>query len=155
MTGMGIHLLDAFSFLVGPMARVSALSTRRILPFELGDTTQAMVWLSNNGATGNDRDIVEGSGLRVALRGVRLGDVGGVAVRNQSHDLSPATADLRHSTCRKPITSASILDSFVSPERSEPAKFEYPTTPGSCTRSRCSRRCSTLAERNGAWRDIA
>src|SRR5947207_15084125 len=51
MTGMGIHLLDAFSFLVGPMARVSALSTRRILPFESGDTTQAMLAF-RNGATG-------------------------------------------------------------------------------------------------------
>jgi predicted dehydrogenase len=51
MTGMGIHLLDAFSFLVGPMARVSALSTRRILPFESGDTTQAMLAF-RNGVTG-------------------------------------------------------------------------------------------------------
>jgi predicted dehydrogenase len=51
MTGMGIHLIDAFSFLIGPMARVSALSTRRILPFESGDTTQAMLAF-RNGATG-------------------------------------------------------------------------------------------------------
>src|SRR5262245_63720336 len=51
MTGMGIHLLDAFSFLVGPMQRVSALSSRRILPFEAGDTTQAMLAF-RNGATG-------------------------------------------------------------------------------------------------------
>jgi predicted dehydrogenase len=43
MTGMGIHLLDAFSFLIGPMERVSALSTKRILPFASGDTTQAML----------------------------------------------------------------------------------------------------------------
>jgi predicted dehydrogenase len=51
MTGMGIHLLDAFSFLVGPMARVSALSTKRVLPFESGDTTQAMLQFAA-GATG-------------------------------------------------------------------------------------------------------
>ena len=50
MTGMGIHLLDGFSFLIGPMARVSALSTKRILPFESGDTTQAMLAF-RNGAT--------------------------------------------------------------------------------------------------------
>src|ERR1043166_8191045 len=50
MTGMGIHLLDGFSFLVGPMAPVSALSTKRILPFESGDTTQAMLAF-RNGAT--------------------------------------------------------------------------------------------------------
>ena len=51
MTGMGIHLLDAYSFLVGPMARVSALSTKRILRFASGDTTQAMLAF-RNGATG-------------------------------------------------------------------------------------------------------
>src|SRR5215475_7774248 len=51
MTGMGIHLLDAFSFLVGPMQRVSALSTKRILPFASGDTTLALLQFKN-GATG-------------------------------------------------------------------------------------------------------
>jgi predicted dehydrogenase len=51
MTGMGIHLLDAYSFLVGPMTRVSALSTKRTLPFASGDTTQAMLSFAN-GATG-------------------------------------------------------------------------------------------------------
>jgi predicted dehydrogenase len=43
MTGMGIHLLDGLSFLVGPMEKVSALSTRRILPFAAGDTTQTFL----------------------------------------------------------------------------------------------------------------
>jgi predicted dehydrogenase len=50
MTGMGIHLLDAFSFLVGPLARVSALSTRRTLPLPSGDTTAALIAFKN-GAT--------------------------------------------------------------------------------------------------------
>ena len=43
MTGMGIHLLDSYGFLVGPMRRVSALSTRRQLPLESGDTTSALI----------------------------------------------------------------------------------------------------------------
>jgi predicted dehydrogenase len=51
MTGMGIHLLDGFSFLIGNMTRVSAVSTRRTLPFASGDTTQAMLTFQN-GATG-------------------------------------------------------------------------------------------------------
>lgn len=50
MTGMGIHLLDALSFLVGPMEKVSALSTHRVLPFAAGDTTQAFLTF-RNGAT--------------------------------------------------------------------------------------------------------
>ena len=51
MTGMGIHLLDAFGFLIGPMARVSALSTRRTLPLPSGDTTSALIAFKD-GATG-------------------------------------------------------------------------------------------------------
>ena len=51
MTGMGIHLLDGFSFLIGPMQRLSALSTRRILPLPAGDTTAALIGFGN-GATG-------------------------------------------------------------------------------------------------------
>jgi predicted dehydrogenase len=50
MTGMGIHLLDSLSFIVGPMEKVSALSTRRALPFAAGDTTQAFLGF-RNGAT--------------------------------------------------------------------------------------------------------
>ena len=51
MTGMGIHVLDCFRDLVGPMRRVSALSKRRALPFAAGDTTAALVEFAN-GATG-------------------------------------------------------------------------------------------------------
>src|SRR4051794_281920 len=51
MTGMGIHLLDAFGFLVGPMARISALSARRTLPLPSGDTTAALIAFKD-GASG-------------------------------------------------------------------------------------------------------
>jgi predicted dehydrogenase len=50
MTGMGIHLLDSFSFLVGPLRRASALATRRALPLASGDTTAALLAFAN-GAT--------------------------------------------------------------------------------------------------------
>ncbi len=42
VTGMGIHLIDCFSFLVGPLRRIAALSTRRTLPLASGDTTAAL-----------------------------------------------------------------------------------------------------------------
>lgn len=51
VTGMGIHLLDSFSFLIGPLRRISALSTRRTLPLASGDTTSAQFQFVN-GATG-------------------------------------------------------------------------------------------------------
>jgi predicted dehydrogenase len=51
MTGMGIHVIDCFRDLVGPMRRVSALSKRRALALPTGDTTAALVEFAN-GATG-------------------------------------------------------------------------------------------------------
>jgi len=51
MTGMGIHVLDCFRDLVGPMKRVSALSKARALTIKTGDTTTALIEFEN-GATG-------------------------------------------------------------------------------------------------------
>jgi predicted dehydrogenase len=51
MTGMGIHVLDCFRDLIGPMRRVSALSKRRALSLPTGDTTAALIEFAN-GATG-------------------------------------------------------------------------------------------------------
>src|SRR5262249_3357840 len=51
MTGMGIHLLDSFSFLIGPIRRTSPLPGRRGLPDPSGDTTAALLAFEN-GATG-------------------------------------------------------------------------------------------------------
>jgi len=73
MTGMGIHLLDAFAFLVGPMARVAALSTKRALPFASGDTTQAMLAFAN-GASGTIATSLKTPGFvwRVAIYGSEM-----------------------------------------------------------------------------------
>src|SRR5262245_16631841 len=51
MTGMGIHVLDCFRDLVGPIRRISALSKRRALPLPTGDTTAALVEFAD-GPTG-------------------------------------------------------------------------------------------------------
>ena len=48
---MGIHVLDCFRDMVGPMKRLTALSKRRVLKLETGDTTTALVEFEN-GATG-------------------------------------------------------------------------------------------------------
>jgi predicted dehydrogenase len=47
MTGMGIHVLDAFAYLFGPMRRVSALSKQRTLRMPAGDTTAALIEFSS------------------------------------------------------------------------------------------------------------
>jgi predicted dehydrogenase len=51
MTGMGIHVLDCFRDVVGPMKRISALSKARALNLPTGDTTAALIEFEN-GATG-------------------------------------------------------------------------------------------------------
>jgi predicted dehydrogenase len=51
MTGMGIHVLDCFRNLAGPMKRVAALSKARALKLETGDTTAALIEFES-GATG-------------------------------------------------------------------------------------------------------
>jgi predicted dehydrogenase len=43
MTGMGIHVLDCFRDLAGPMKRISALSKARALKLATGDTTAALI----------------------------------------------------------------------------------------------------------------
>ena len=48
---MGIHVLDCFRDLVGPMKRISALSRTRALKLPTGDTTAALIEFEN-GATG-------------------------------------------------------------------------------------------------------
>jgi predicted dehydrogenase len=51
MTGMGIHVLDCFRDLNGPMKRISALSKARALKAAAGDTTSALIEFEN-GSTG-------------------------------------------------------------------------------------------------------
>ena len=51
MTGMGIHVLDCFRDLAGPMQRIAALSKDRVLKLSTGDTTAALIEFES-GATG-------------------------------------------------------------------------------------------------------
>src|SRR3954470_23270541 len=73
MTGMGIHLLDAYSFLIGRMVRVCARSTKRILPFDSGDTTQALLEF-DSGATATIATSLKTPGFvwRLAVYGAEM-----------------------------------------------------------------------------------
>jgi predicted dehydrogenase len=51
MTGMGIHVLDCFRDMAGPMKRIAALSKARVLDVPSGDTTAALIEFES-GATG-------------------------------------------------------------------------------------------------------
>lgn len=47
MTAMGIHIVDAFIYLGGPIAEVSAQSLRLVLDVDMDDTTSAMLRFEN------------------------------------------------------------------------------------------------------------
>ncbi len=97
MTGMGIHLLDALGFLIGPIDRISALSTRRTLPFASGDTTQVMLRFAN-GATATTATTLKTPGFvwRLALYGSDMWaeSLGETKVTICRRDGKPETFDL-------------------------------------------------------------
>ncbi len=151
MTGMGIHLLDAFSFLVGPMARVSALSTGRILPFESGDTTQAMLAF-RNGATGTIATSLKTPGFvwRLAVYGSEMWaeSLSETKVRICRNDGKPETFDV-------PQTNhiGTNLDSFAAAALGI-GKFQIDDA-GIIHTVAALEAVFDSTERNGAWRDIA
>ena len=140
MTGMGIHLLDAFSFLIGPMARVSALSTRRILPFESGDTTQAMLAF-RNGATGTIATSLKTPGFvwRCAVYGSEMWaeSLSETKVTICRSDGKPETFDVPQTN----HIGANL--EFIRRRRARARPSSRSTTPASFTRSRRSKRYST------------
>jgi predicted dehydrogenase len=151
MTGMGIHLLDAFSFLIGPMARVSALSTRRVLPFESGDTTQAMLAF-RNGATGTIATSLKTPGFvwRCAVYGSEM--------------WAESFSETKVTLCRRggkpetfevPQTNhiGANLDSFAAAALGM-AKFQIDDD-GIVHTVAALEAVFDSAEKNGAWRDIA
>ena len=57
MTGRGVHVVDAFLYVAGPVASVHAQSLRRALNYGLDDTTSMLV-LFRSGATGDLSTII-------------------------------------------------------------------------------------------------
>jgi predicted dehydrogenase len=150
MTGMGIHLLDAYSFLVGPMARVAALSTRRTLPFAAGDTTQAMLAF-RNGATGTIATSLKTPGFvwRLAVYGSEMWaeSLGETKVTICRRDGKPETFDV-------PQTNhiGANLDSFAAAALGK-GKFQIDDT-GIVHTVAALEAVFDSAEQNGAWREI-
>ena len=151
MTGMGIHLLDAFSFLVGPLARVSALSTRRILPFEAGDTTQAMLAF-RNGATGTIATSLKTPGFvwRCAVYGSEMW-----AESLSETKVVLCRRDGKPETFEVPQTNhiGANLDSFAAAALGK-ARFQIDDD-GIVHTVAALEAVFDSAENNGAWRDLA
>jgi predicted dehydrogenase len=151
MTGMGIHLIDAFSFLVGPVTRVSALSTKRILPFASGDTTQALLAF-RNGATGTIATSLKTPGFvwRCAVYGSDMWaeSLSETKVTLCRQDGKPETLELAQTN-----HIGANLDSFAAAALGR-AKFQIDDD-GIVHTVAALEAIFDSAERNGAWRDIA
>jgi predicted dehydrogenase len=151
MTGMGIHLLDCFSFLIGPMTRVSALSTRRILPFETGDTTQAMLAL-RNGATATIATSLKTPGFvwRCAVYGSQMW-----AESLSETRVTLCRRDGKPETIEMPQTNhiGANLDSFAAAAIGQ-GRFQIDDA-GIIHTVAALEAVFDSAERNGEWRDIA
>jgi predicted dehydrogenase len=151
MTGMGIHLIDAFSFLVGPMARVSALSTRRILPFAAGDTTQAMLAF-HNGATATIATSLKTPGFvwRLAIYGAEMW-----AESLSETKITLCRRDGRPETFHLPRVNhiGQNLDSFAAAALGQ-GKFQIDDG-GILHTVAVLEAVFGSAEQNGAWREIA
>jgi predicted dehydrogenase len=151
MTGMGIHLLDGFSFLIGPMARVSALSTKRILPFESGDTTQAMLAF-RNGATATIATSLKTPGFvwRLAVYGSEMWaeSLSETKVTICRRDGKPETFDVPQAN-----HIGANLDSFAAAALGR-GKFQIDDA-GIVHTVAALEAVFDSAERQGEWRDIA
>src|SRR3954469_230580 len=151
MTGMGIHLLDAYSFLLGPMVRVSARSTKRILPFESGDTTQALLDFAD-GATATIATSLKTPGFvwRLAVYGSEMWaeSLSETRVTICGRDGKPQTSEV-------PQTNhiGMNLDSFAAAALDK-GKFQIDDA-GIVHTVAALEAVFDSAERNGAWRDIA
>ena len=51
ITGLGIHMIDALVYLLGPIARVGAQAHRRAVPVDIDDTT-SVLFLFESGVSG-------------------------------------------------------------------------------------------------------
>src|SRR3954447_26813663 len=151
MTGMGIHLLDAYSFLIGPMARVSARSTKRVLPFESGDTTQALLDFQN-GATATIATSLKTPGFvwRLAVYGAEMW-----AESLSETKVTICRRDGKSETVDLPQTNhiGANLDSFAGAALGQ-GKFQIDDI-GIIQTVAALAAVFASAERNGAWRDIA
>jgi predicted dehydrogenase len=150
MTGMGIHLLDSYGFLVGPMRRVSALSTRRALPLASGDTTSALIEC-RNGATATIATTLKTPYVwRLAVYGSNLwaestGETG-LTIRQPSGEPEPVSL---------PATNhiGANLESFAAAALGR-GRFHI-DDPGILHTVAALEAVFLSAEHNGAWQEVA
>jgi predicted dehydrogenase len=133
------------------MARVSALSSKRILPFEAGDTTQAMLAF-RNGATGTIATSLKTPGFvwRCAVYGSEMWaeSLSETKVTLCRRDGKPETFEL-------PQTNhiGANLDSFAAAALGK-ARFQIDDD-GIVHTVAALEAVFDSAEKNGAWRDLA
>ena len=134
MTGMGVHVLDCFRDLVGPMKRISALARARAMKLPTGDTTTALIEFEN-GATG-----MLGTTMKTPFRW-RIAIFG---ENCWAESVSETRAIVRR-TGQEPEAAISI----ISPRQCWGSARSRSRPPASCRSPPRSRRCSSRPMRMG------
>ena len=153
LTPMALHIVDTMTWLLGPVARLTAIVKRQALPLDLDDTT-AVLFELNSGVTaslGTLFAVPQSSYLKI------YGTKANLEARNNYTELVVTTADVNQPETRLTFTVDDTLQSEISAFADACAgKADFPICPIEALRNvAVVEAIKTSSEANGAWQDVA
>jgi len=153
LTPMALHIVDTMTWLLGPVARLSAIVKRQALPIDLDDTT-AVLFELNSGVTaslGTLFAVPMSSYLRI------YGTKANLEARNNYSELTITTAGADQPETRMVFTVDDTLQSEIRAFADACAgKAEFPIRPVEALRNvAVVEAIKASGEANGAWMDVA
>ncbi|NQU72402.1 MAG: Gfo/Idh/MocA family oxidoreductase [Rhodospirillales bacterium] len=153
LTPMALHIVDTMTWLLGPVARLTAIVKRQALPIDLDDTT-AVLFELNSGVTaslGTLFAVPQSNYLRI------YGTRANLEARNNYAELTVTTADGNQPETRLTFTGDDTLQSEIRAFADACAgKSDFPIRPVEALRNvAVVEAIKASAEANGAWMDVA
>lgn len=153
LTPMALHIVDTMTWLLGPVARLSAIVKRQALPIDLDDTT-AVLFELNSGVTaslGTLFAVPMSSYLKI------YGTKANLEARNNYTELVVTTADANQPETRLTFTVDDTLQSEIRAFADACAgKADFPIRPVEALRNvAVVEAIKNSSEANGAWQDVA
>lgn len=153
LTPMALHIVDTMTWLLGPVARLTAIVKRQALPIDLDDTT-AVLFELNSGVTaslGTLFAVPQSNYLRIYGTRVNL------EARNNYAELTVTTADGSQPETRLTFTGDDTLQSEIRAFADACAgKSDFLIRPVEALRNvAVVEAIKASAEANGAWMDVA
>ncbi len=153
LTPMALHIVDTMTWLLGPVARLAAITKRQAVPIDLDDTT-AVLFELNSGVTaslGTLFAVPMSSYLRI------YGTRANLEARNNYTELTITTADADQPETRLSFTVDDTLQSEIRAFADACAgKADFPIRPVEALRNvAVVEAIKASGEANGAWMDVA